>query len=64
MTYRERREAVCTFGTVDHFPRQEFYFWPETLERWQGEGLPEDWAETNLFGFDPVDVRGPNVDLG
>lgn len=64
MTYRERREAVYTFGALDHFPRQEFYFWPETLERWRGEGLPEDWAETNLFGFDPVERRVPSVDQG
>ncbi|HEY3398570.1 MAG TPA: uroporphyrinogen decarboxylase family protein [Armatimonadota bacterium] len=64
MTPRERREAVFTFQPVDHLPRQEFGFWPEVVERWQGEGLPPDWRETNLFGFDDNDHQGTRLDLG
>lgn len=64
MTNRERREAIYNLRPIDHFPRREFYFWPETLERWKGEGLPEDWQETNLFGFDEEGSRGPGVNLG
>ena len=64
MTHRERREAIYSFQPLDHFPRREFYFWPETIERWKGEGLPEDWQESNFFGFDEEGSRGPGVDLG
>jgi len=64
MTPRQRLEAIYTFQPVDHLPRQEFYFWSETLERWAGEGLPADWQEQNLFGFDSSDTRFPGVDLG
>ena len=40
------------------------YFCPETLERWRGEGLPDDWEQHNFFGFDPDIYRHPGVDLG
>jgi uroporphyrinogen decarboxylase len=65
MTNRERIEAIYNFQPVDHLPRQEMYFWPETIERWRGEGLPADWEAQNVFGLDPPEPwqRVP-LDLG
>jgi len=64
MTLRERYEATYNFQPVDHLPRQDMYIWPETIERWQGEELPEDWEQRNIFGFDTETIRRPPVDLG
>jgi uroporphyrinogen decarboxylase len=48
----ERLRATYTFEPVDHLVRREFYIWPEALERWKGEGMPEGVPEAALFGFD------------
>ena len=53
MTSAERMRATYELGRVDHLFRREFYFWPQAIERWRGEGMPEDWQERNVFGFDP-----------
>ena len=56
MNARERFLATCRFEAVDRpFRFETVGFWPETIARWHGEGLPE-WAEelTALvhFGMD------------
>ncbi len=58
MTPRERMLATAAFEPVDRPLRIETIgFWPETLERWHGEGLPPEINElvsAYLFsGFDP-----------
>ena len=45
MTARERFIATAKFEPVDRpFRFETLGFWPETIERWHKEGLPE-WAE-------------------
>ncbi len=45
MNARERFIATCRFEPVDRpFRFDAMGFWPETIERWHKEGLPE-WAE-------------------
>ncbi len=60
----ERMKATYEFGPVDHLYRTEFSIWPEAIERWKGEGLPDDWQESNLFMYDPPGVfqTGLNLD--
>jgi len=56
----DRLRATYEFKPVDHLVRTEFYIWPEAIERWKTEGLPDDYQEQNLFNFDPparVSVR-------
>ncbi len=60
----ERIRATYELGPVDHLFRREFYFWPQAIERWLGEGMPEDWRERDLFGFDPSPWVGQPVHLG
>ena len=48
----ERLRATYEFRLVDRLVRQEFYIWPEAIERWQGEGMPEGVDEAEHFGFD------------
>jgi len=60
----DRIRATYEFRPVDHLYRTEFYIWGEAIERWRGEGLPEDWQERNLFSYDPPGMFGTGVDLG
>jgi len=58
MTPRERLLATVAFESVDRPVHMETIgFWPETLDRWHGEGLPPEINElvsAYLFcGFDP-----------
>ncbi|NBC29113.1 MAG: hypothetical protein GVY29_03875 [Spirochaetes bacterium] len=39
MTHRERFDAVMSYKPFDRVPCLYFGLWPETLERWQQEGL-------------------------
>lgn len=42
MTTRERMRRVLSGQVPDRIPLCEICFWPETVERWRGEGLPRD----------------------
>jgi uroporphyrinogen decarboxylase len=64
MTAGARMRATYEFAPLDHLHRGEFYIWGEALERWKGEGLPADWAETNLFTYDGPGMFGSGVNLG
>lgn len=64
MTSAERIRATYEFRPVDHLYRREFYFWPQAIDRWLEEGMPDDWREQNLFGFDPGPFVGQPVNLG
>ena len=48
----ERLRATYELAPVDRMVRREFYIWPEAIERWQSEGLPDDIPQGELFGFD------------
>jgi len=42
----------------------EFYIWDEAIERWNNEGLPDDYLAVNLFNFDPPPITITVMDLG
>ncbi len=55
MTAKERWQNVFHFRSVDRIFNIEFGWWPETLQRWYKEGLPQDINARNgdtFFGFD------------
>lgn len=64
MTSGERLRAMYAFQKMDHLPRGEFYIWPEAIERWKKEGLPEDYEARNWFNYDPPGSVGVGVNMG
>ncbi len=64
MNASQRMRATYAFEPVDHLYRREFYIWQEALERWQGEGLPDDYGQRNLFNFDPPAWVDTGLKLG
>ncbi len=64
MTAGERIRATYEFRPVDHLYRTEFYIWPEAIERWKTEGLPDDWEEKNVFNYDNTAIFPTNIYLG
>lgn len=67
MTDRERFLATMAYAPVDRGFIGDFSFWPETLDVWKGQGLPEETDRTNadeLFGMDRWQRdAGVNVNL-
>jgi len=74
MNARERFLAIASFEQVDRPLYWECAFWPETVERWREEGLPEASPEAGsgvprnyqipvsveeYFGFDPCYLHIP-----
>ena len=64
MRVGDRMRATYTFQPIDRLVRAEFYIWPEALERWKTEGLPEDWEQRNFFNTDAQAIFGTGIDLG
>ncbi len=64
MTGGEILSATYNFRPVDHLYRAEFYIWQEALDLWKDQGLPDDWAQTNLFQYDPPGLFGTGCNLG
>jgi hypothetical protein len=52
MNDRERFLATMYYQERDRCPWGEMGFWPETLERWHGEGWPEEIYLNQFLGFD------------
>ncbi|MEM2875471.1 MAG: uroporphyrinogen decarboxylase family protein [Candidatus Bathyarchaeia archaeon] len=53
MDVRERFLATMCFKDVDRPPLCEFLgYWPETVQRWYGEGLPIGMSVPEYLGFD------------
>jgi uroporphyrinogen-III decarboxylase len=58
MNARERFMATCKFEPVDRaFRWESLGFWPETIERWHQEGLPEELDEALSFIYFGMDLR-------
>jgi len=63
MNARERFNAVMRFEKPDRLPFMEFmFYWPETTERWESEGLSASADSVATFGYDrfewlPVDFN-------
>jgi len=54
MNARERFRETMLFGKPDRLPFMEWmFYWPETVERWQEEGLPVGVDFSQYFGYDP-----------
>lgn len=52
MTSRERIRTTLRRREPDYVPLVEQCFWPDTLTRWQQEGMAEDTSPAELFGLD------------
>ena len=59
MNSRERFLATMYYEPRDHCPWSEMGFWPETLERWHGEGWPREVDLHDFLGFDWVRRDAP-----
>ena len=57
MTSFERWQACYAFEPLDHLPRRPFYFWPQTIERWEKEGMDTSKGRDEIFGFDPFPLK-------
>ncbi|PIZ17229.1 hypothetical protein COY51_00830 [Candidatus Desantisbacteria bacterium CG_4_10_14_0_8_um_filter_39_17] len=54
MTSQERISKVLAGEIPDRVPLCEICFWPQTVERWKKEGLPEDIAPLDYFEMDHI----------
>lgn len=63
MTSRERISAVLSGRLPDRVPMHDGY-WDESLERWQGEGLPSEAAgdRDRLWDYFGMEIRQISVD--
>lgn len=64
MTPGRRLRATYDFRPVDHLVRTEFYIWEEAIAKWEEQGLPDNWAQTNLFNYEPTGYFTTGVNLG
>ena len=51
MNDRERFLATMHYRSRDRCPWGEMGFWPETLEVWHDQGMPEDVHLNEYLGF-------------
>lgn len=60
MNPRERFRATCRFEPVDRpFRFETIGFWPETIQRWHREGLPEEVEVISAYVHFGMDLRMP-----
>ena len=64
MNAGERLRATYEFRPLDHLVRREFSIWPEAIEKWKQQGLPEDYDTADLFSFDPPSMVHIGLNLG
>jgi uroporphyrinogen decarboxylase len=63
MTNRQLWQNIMNYGEFDRMPVIHWTGWPETMERWYGEGMPRDVNQHEYFNAIPW-VRGVGVNLG
>ncbi|OGV86812.1 MAG: hypothetical protein A3K19_00725 [Lentisphaerae bacterium RIFOXYB12_FULL_65_16] len=63
MTTRELWQNIMHYGEFDRMPVIHWTGWPETLERWKREGLPEGANIHQFFGAVPM-WTGIGINLG
>jgi len=63
MNDRERFLACMNYQPVDRVPQWELWYWRETIERWEDEGLPADAHLERYFDVDRRDGVGVSVGL-
>jgi hypothetical protein len=63
MTYREQFNAIMHYGEFDRMPVLHWTGWPETIERWEREGMPAGVDQCAYFNAHPM-AAGLPVNLG
>ena len=69
MTDRERFLAVMEYQPADRIPNHELGVWPQTMDRWAAEGVPDgamtyDWfAKEDYIGLDHREYAWVNFDV-
>lgn len=63
MTTRERIRTLLQHREPDRVPMCEISFWPDTVRRWQTEGLPEHRSPNDYFELDVLACSGPDCSL-
>ena len=63
MNSRERYHAVTHYQPADRLFRHEMRAFPETVKRWQREGLPLDDDYHRIVGYDRFETAPVNVGL-
>lgn len=63
MNARERFLETLRFGKPDRPFLLPHWFFPETIERWQREGMPADVDIGDFFGFDRYEIIPVSLDL-
>jgi hypothetical protein len=63
MTYRELFLDLMHYRGADRMPVVHWSSWPETLERWHGEGLPNDKSVNEFLQVPPL-WNGVGADVG
>jgi hypothetical protein len=53
ITQRQRLSRALSFGGTDRAPFMEIALWEQTVERWRGEGLPDEGASADLLSGNP-----------
>lgn len=53
---RERLKTVLNRGIPDRVPIVDISYWPETIERWRREGLPEGVSPAEYFDMDRIGI--------
>lgn len=54
------RDAIAR-RPVPRIPLTEICYWPETIQRWESEGLPPGCDPLAHFGLDPIGLYGPDL---
>jgi len=54
MTSQERISKILAGEIPDRIPMCEVCFWPQTVERWEKEGLPKNVDLLDYFGMDHI----------
>jgi len=63
MTSRERFRTTLSRREPDRIPMCEICFWPETVQRWRSEGLPEDQEPGPFLGLETISMVGGDFSL-
>lgn len=58
MTGRERIALALSHREADRIPMLDISYWPETIQRWEQEGLAAGTDPRDLFGLDRVATVG------
>jgi uroporphyrinogen decarboxylase len=59
-----RIKTTLAGGVPDALGISELVYWPETIERWHQEGLPQDQEPGEYFGTDAFGLVSPDLTLG